>query len=141
GYTLTYEHAKQWAELRYPDADLSNEVANPHVINKCLQREKASSICRSVLWPRPGDNISCMFITQFRTTTVESPYHYRRHKETDGSKRLKQELFGEYEERLPFLKETPFATVPDPHMRLIDELEARRDRYIEYLRERYGDSS
>ncbi|KII83740.1 hypothetical protein PLICRDRAFT_702322 [Plicaturopsis crispa FD-325 SS-3] len=52
----------------------------------------------------------------------EDPWRCRPHEETEGCRRIRERLFGPYEDRLPWLKDVRWATVPDPQMEIMDQL-------------------
>ncbi|KII83742.1 hypothetical protein PLICRDRAFT_58208 [Plicaturopsis crispa FD-325 SS-3] len=121
GYLLTTSQAQELAQLHFPDA-APGTADTPYGITQHFL--DAGYHTDYVFWPRPGEHTNFMVLANIIIThdPSEDPWRCRPHEETEGCRRIRERLFGPYEDRLPWLKDVKWATVPDPQMEIMDQL-------------------
>ncbi|KII83744.1 hypothetical protein PLICRDRAFT_702326 [Plicaturopsis crispa FD-325 SS-3] len=124
GYILTPKQISQYARLNWPD-DID---AGARYHNLTLMKEEGC-MTEYVRWPRPGQNTRFIIVGRVRVTydPKETPWRYHPFQETDGCKEMKKRLFEKHEDKLPWLKDIKFETIPDPRMHVTKMFERREE--------------
>ncbi|KII83739.1 hypothetical protein PLICRDRAFT_127214 [Plicaturopsis crispa FD-325 SS-3] len=117
GYLLTLPQTAQFARLKYPDNPAATE---PYLLPRLLALEKYTT----------DYNTRFMIIGMERVThdTTQTPYGCRKFRETEVCRKMKRKLFGGFEERLPWVRDLKWETVPDPRMEVMREVKAWRQQ-------------
>jgi hypothetical protein len=114
GYKLEFTDAEAWMAKRRPDFTISPKHATPYLIKREMRAMGLPVNCMAVEYPLPSPHAVCLFPVYDADDRASTVGHFRRFKEGDRAKRVRELLFGEYA-AMDCLKGLEFVTIADPY--------------------------
>lgn len=114
GYFFTPQQLEAWVLFR--KFKLDDPDWPTHSLTQHFEREGVKATFLEVDLPNPpGKEEGVLFVTCERLNDPQSSiFRYGSFLETDRMKQRKDNVFGEDYGSLPFLRDIPFVTIPDP---------------------------